>query len=483
MNTHPTSITEATELLEKKEVSSQDLVQHALQVIKKKEQKINAFLEVFEEDATQKAKQSDEKRSKGEEVGKLAGIPIAVKNNICTKIGKTNAASKILENFSATYNATVIDRLEKEGAIIIGKTNLDEFAMGASTEYSAYGMTKNPWDIERVPGGSSGGSAAAVAAGEVLAALGTDTGGSIRQPAGFCGVVGVKPTYGRVSRFGAIAYGSSLDQIGPITRTVKDSATILSVIAGADARDATTSKESVPDYTKSCEKGLKGVRIGVPKEFFDESIKSEVAETVKTAIEDMKRQGAETQEISLPLTHAGIAVYYLIAKAEVSTNLARLDALRFSDMDINVNDLMEHYIEARGKGFGPEVKRAILMGTYALSAGYYNAWYEQASKVRTLIAKEYEQAFKGVDVIASPVSPETAFLAGSKTDDPLQMYLADSLTVPMSVAGIPAISLPAGFSNNLPVGMQICAPRFQEDIMFQVAHAYEQNNDNNKLPK
>ncbi|MGH7928764.1 MAG: Asp-tRNA(Asn)/Glu-tRNA(Gln) amidotransferase subunit GatA, partial [Candidatus Binatia bacterium] len=428
---------------------------------------IHAFLHIFDHETP------------GGSTGALAGVPIAIKDNICTTTGNTTAASRILETFSAPFEATVVGRLKKAGAVLIGKTNLDEFAMGSSTEYSAFGPTRNPWNMRRVAGGSSGGSVAAVAAGVVPAALGSDTGGSIRQPASFCGVVGLKPTYGRVSRFGLIAYGSSLDQIGPITRTVKDAATLLEIIAGRDARDATSSPERVPHYAAACGQAIDGLRIGVPEQFFSDHVATEVREAVDTAISSLKEQGAKIMPISLPHTDAAVAVYFLIAKAEASTNLARYDALRFAPLNIEVETLTEQYVSSRGKGFGPEVKRAIIMGTYALSAGYYEAWYKQASKVRTLIRNEYAKAFQEVDVIAGPVSPEVAFELGSKTDDPLQMYLADALTVPMSVAGIPALSVPCGVGreSRMPVGLQLSALHFREEVLFRVGHAYEAAHD------
>lgn len=416
--------------------------------------------------------------------GILDGKPIAIKDNIVTKFGHTTAASKMLENFQSPYNATVVEKLLGAGAAIIAKANLDEFAMGSSTEYSAFGVTKNPWDVSRVAGGSSGGSAAAVASGEVWGAIGTETGGSVRHPASLCGVVGVKPTYGRVSRHGLISYGSSLDQAGPIARTVKDAALLLEIIAGQDIYDATSSPEPVGEYVNACGKDIAGMKVGVPEEFFADGIHPEVAALIRAAIESLKAQGAIVIPISLPLTSAAIPVYYLIAKAEASTNLSRYDGLRYGSMDMQDVSLLEHYVHTRGTGFGPEVKRAILMGTYALSAGYADQWYKQASKVRTLIRREYEEAFKTVDVIAGPVTPEPAFHIGSKMSDPLQMYLADALTVPANLAGIPAISVPCGFTNqNLPVGLQVIAPHFQEEAMFSVAAAYERMHEwHTKIP-
>lgn len=479
---NPSTILEAQELLAKKEITAQELTQSHLKSIQDWENNTSAFLQIFSEEALAQAQTSDKKIQEGSG-GVLEGIPIAIKDNICTQLGKTTAASKMLERFSALYNATVIQKLKAAGAVIIGKTNLDEFAMGSSTEFSAFGATKNPWDLSRVPGGSSGGSAVAVSYGGALGALGTDTGGSIRHPAGFCNVVGVKPTYGRVSRFGAIAYGSSLDQIGPFARTVKDAALLLQVMAGQDKYDATSSNLNVPNYVDWCGKEIKGLKIGVPKEFLNEDITLEVKEVIEQAISDLEELGAVIVPVSLPLTSAGIAVYYLLAKAEASSNLSRYDGLRYYGPDKDSKNLIEHYVQTRGQGFGPEVKRAILMGTYALSAGYYDAWYKQAGKVRTLIRQEYEEVFKEVDLIAAPVSPEVAFKFGSKTDDPLAMYMADALTVPLSVAGVPALSVPAGFTKEglpagqagLPVGLQIAAPHFKEEIMFQAAHAYEQS--------
>ncbi|MBI3250538.1 MAG: Asp-tRNA(Asn)/Glu-tRNA(Gln) amidotransferase subunit GatA [Candidatus Andersenbacteria bacterium] len=472
----PQTIAAAKKSLDAGEVSAVELTKQALAQTGKWEQKIHAFVEVLEEEVLAQAKESDKRRKQGR-VGVLEGIPIAVKDNICTTEGHTRAASKMLENFRSPYDATVVTKLKKEGAVIIGKANCDEFAMGASTEYSAYGPTKNPWDTSRVPGGSSGGSAAAVASGEVLAALGTDTGGSSRHPASFCGVVGMRPTYGRVSRFGAIAYGSSLDQICPITRTVEDAALMLSVMAGQDRRDATTSSTPVEAYHESLSTNMKGVRIGVPKEFFGEGIDPAVATIIHQALKTFEEQGAVLQEISLPLTPLGVPVYYLLAKAEGSTNLARYDSLRFGKQELAAASLIDRYKEARGQGFGPEVKRTILMGTYALSAGYADAWYKQAAKVRTLIRREYEAAFKEVDIIAGPTTIETAFKIGSKTGDPLQMYLTDALVVLQPLAGIPAISVPAGFVNNLPVGLQLAAPHFEEQRLFAAAHTYEQQHN------
>lgn len=470
------TIADAQNALTKKKCTAVELVQQQLEQIKIWEPNIHAFVEVLGEEALAQAEKSDKRRAAGK-AGALEGIPVAVKDNICTTEGHTRAASKMLENFRSPYDATVVKRLKDAGAIVIGKPNCDEFGMGASTEYSAFGATKNPWDTSRVPGGSSGGSAVAVASGEVIAALGTDTGGSSRHPASFCGVVGMRPTYGRVSRFGAIAYGSSLDQICPITRTVEDAAMMLMIMAGRDQHDATTSNQPVPNYKTDLRKDIRGIKIGVPKEFFGEGIDTSVAKTIQAALQSLEEQGAVLKTISLPLTSAGVPVYYLLAKAEGSTNLARYDGLRYGKMDLSAEQLVERYMEARGQGFGPEVKRTILMGTYALSAGYADAWYKQASKVRTLIRREYENAFKEVDIIAGPTTVETAFKIGSKTDDPLQMYLTDALVVLQPLAGVPAISVPAGFIDGLPIGLQLTAPHFAEERLFQVAYAYEQQHD------
>lgn len=455
------------------DISAREVAEHTLKTIVATDKPLHAFLEVFTGEAREQAGKLDQKKITRDQSKPLAGIPVAIKDMICTREGHTTAASRILKNFTAPYDATVITRLRQAGATIIGKTNHDEFAMGSSTEYSAFGPTKNPHDTSRVAGGSSGGSAVAVASGQVPLALGTDTGGSIRQPASFCNVVGVKPTYGRVSRFGVVAYGSSLDQVGPFARTVADAALLLQVLAGEDPRDATSAPEPVADYVAACKKDIKGMTVGVPQEFFGDGVAEPVVRTVHQVIKKLEEHGAVIKNISLPLTSAAVAVYYLIVKAEASTNLARYDGLRFALVETKATTLLDHYRAVRGAGFGPEVKRAILMGTYALSAGYYNAWYKQASRVRTLIRREYEAAFKGVDVIAGPVAPELPFTIGSKADDPLAMYLSDALTVPISVAGLPALSVPAGFAEKLPVGLQLIAPHFQEEKLFQVAASLE----------
>lgn len=457
-------------------INARENMKKSFEAITSWEPSIGAFLEVTKEEAENQVQLLEADVALSQKP--LAGKTMAVKANIATTFGHTSAGSRILEHFVSPFNATCIQKVLAAGLIPIGKTQQDEFGMGSSTENIALPpQTKNPWDISRVAGGSSGGSAAAVASGEVDVAFGTDTGGSIRQPASMCGVVGVKPTYGRVSRHGLVSYGSSLDQAGVITRSVRDAAMMLEVMAGSDPFDATSSDEQVGQYMDACATGIDGMTIGVPKEFFAPGIDPEVQTLVQEAIYSFETLGATVREISLSLTPAAIAVYYLIAKAEASSNLARYDGLRYEGGSKMNEVLLEQYKSIRGKGFGPEVKRAILMGTYALSSGYVEAWYGQASKVRTLIRREYEQAFEEVDVIMGPVSPEAAFSLGSKTDDPLSMYLGDAYTVPVSVAGLPAISVPCGMTKNaLPVGLQIIAPHFQEETMFRFASAYEDAN-------
>ena len=453
----------------KRELTPAEHTAQTLTAIEQLEPQLNAFLEVFNAEGRAAAAQPKK--------GRLSGIPVAIKDIICTTEGHTSAASKILQNFRSPFDATVVQKLRAEGAIIIGKTNCDEFAMGASNEFSAFGPVKNPWDTSRVAGGSSGGSIAAVASGEVLAALGSDTGGSLRLPASFCNVVAVKPTYGRVSRHGVIAYASSFDQVGPAARTVRDAALLLEIIAGHDPYDATSSPEPPGAYLAACGQSVAGLRIGLPKEFFSQEVDGRIQETVLTAVKELEKQGAQLIEISLPLAPMAVPTYYLLVKSEASTNLSRYDALRYGELPkITAGNLLEHYRAARSH-FGPEVKRSILMGTYALSAGYIEAWYKQASKVRTLMRQEFTNAFAEVDVIAGPVSAEVAFPLGEKTDDPLAMYLADLLTDPASVAGLPALSVPAGFVDDLPVGLQLIAPHFTEERLFQTAHAYEQSQE------
>ena len=416
--------------------------------------------------------------------GKLAGIPVLLKDNICVKDEETTCGSRILKGFKPPYDATVTKRLKDEGAVLIGKANMDEFAFGSSCETSCYGPTKNPWDLKRIPGGSSGGSAAAVASDETIIALGSDTGGSIRQPASLCGVVGLKPTYGRVSRYGLIAFASSLDQIGPITKDVRDAAITLNVIAGYDEMDSTSVDMPVPDYTKSLVNDVKGVRIGVPKEYFIEGIDKEVEASVRKAIDLLKDLGAKVTDISLPHTQYAVSTYYIVAPAEASSNLARFDGVQYGFRAEDANDLIDMYIKTRSKGFGNEAKRRILLGTYCLSTGYYDAYYLKAQKVRTKIKEDFDNAFKSCECIITPTAPTPAFKIGEKTDDPLSMYLSDIFTISANLAGLPAMSIPCGFSeSNLPIGLHILAKPFDEETLFRVAYTFEQNtNYHNRKP-
>ena len=476
MNLNELTIKEAHEGLKEKKFSSVDLTKACLEQIKKTDEKIKAFITVTEEVALKQAEAVDKK---GDFSNPLTGIPAGIKDIFCTKDIKTTAASKILENYIPPYSATVIEKLEKQNYILLGKNNCDEFAMGASTENSGFFPTKNPWDVERVPGGSSGGGAAAVAADQCLYSLGTDTGGSIRQPSSLCNTVGLKVTYGRVSRYGVMAYASSFDTIGPIAKTVEDAALVLNTIAGIDKKDSTTPPKEVPDYTTRLSQDIKGLKIGIPKEYFIEGMDKEVEKTVKQAIEKFKELGAEIVEVSLPLTKYAIAAYYILVKSEASTNLARYDGVRYG-IASKAENLLESYLQTRAKGFGPEVKRSIMMGTYTLSSGYYDAYYLKAAKVRTLIKQEFEEALKEVDCLVAPTSPTVAFKLGEKVDDPLQMYLADVFTVPINTAGVPAISIPCGFAKpkdgekELPVGMQIIGKQFDEETILRAAHNYEQ---------
>jgi aspartyl-tRNA(Asn)/glutamyl-tRNA(Gln) amidotransferase subunit A len=439
---------------------------------------VHAFITVTEEEALQMAADADQRLARGENVQPLTGIPVGLKDIFLTKGVLTTCASRILNNFIAPYDATVVSKLRDAGAVFVGKLNMDEFAMGSSTENSAYGVTRNPWDLERIPGGSSGGSSAALAAGESIITLGTDTGGSIRQPASVCGVVGIKPTYGRVSRYGVIAFASSLDQVGPFALDVEDCAIALEAIAGHDPRDSTSAPAAVPDFRADLKKGVKGLKIGVPKEYFVEGMDPEVEKAVHTAIDALKQQGAEVVEVSLPHTEYAVATYYLVAPAEASSNLARYDGVRFGYRAAAPENLLDMYMRSRGEGFGPEVKRRIMIGTYALSSGYYDAYYLKAQKVRTLLKQDFDEAFKQVDVIVTPTAPSAAFKIGEKSADPLQMYLSDIFTIACNLAGIPGISLPCGFtSNNLPIGLQLLGKAWDEATLFRVGWAYEQSQD------
>jgi aspartyl-tRNA(Asn)/glutamyl-tRNA(Gln) amidotransferase subunit A len=474
MSLHTLTIHLLREKLRRGEVSAREATQSLLDRIQSVDSKLKAYLWLNAEDALAQADAID--RSGIAKNGKLlGGVPIAIKDVINVEGQPCTCASKILKGHTSVYDAFVVQRLREAGAILLGRTNMDEFAMGSSTENSSWGITRNPWDLERIPGGSSGGSAAAVMADEAFAALGSDTGGSIRQPASLCGCVGFKPTYGRVSRYGLVAFASSLDQIGPFTKTVADGALMLRVLAGHDSHDSTSVPQPVPDYTAALGKGVKGLRIGLPNEYFIDGMDREVEMAVRTAIKKLQDLGAEIVEISLPHTDYAVAVYYLIATAEASANLARFDGVRYGTR-VTGEDVIDMYGKTRGAGFGPEVKRRIILGTYALSAGYYDAYYVRAQKVRTLIRQDFEKAFERCDAIVTPTSPEVAFRIGEKTDDPLKMYLCDIFTISVNLAGICGVSLPCGFTNNprLPIGLQVLGKPFGEEIVLRVAHAYEQ---------
>ena len=437
------------------------------------EKDVRAYITLMRDSALAEAARADERIKKGE-IGALTGIPLALKDIYCTKGIRTTCGSRILHNFIPPYDATVVEKLRAAGAVFTGKTNMDEFAMGSSTETSSFGVTRNPWDLERIPGGSSGGSAAAVAAGECIAALGSDTGGSIRQPAALCGVVGMKPTYGRVSRYGLIAFASSLDQIGPFTRDVEDAAIVMNVIAGYDPRESTSVPEAVPDYRDFLGRGIEGWTVGIPKEYFIAGIDPEVEEAVRRAITVVEKAGARCIEVSLPHTQYCLAVYYIIAPAEASSNLARYDGVKYGFRSEENRDLLEMYKKTRSAGFGAEVKRRIMIGTYALSSGYYDAYYKKASQVRALIKRDFDRAFTQCDALLTPTAPTAAFKAGEKTDDPMQMYLSDIFTISTNLAGIPGISVPCGFtSGGLPIGLQFLTGHFQEGRLLQIASAYE----------
>ncbi len=469
----------ASALLKNKQVSSRELTQDAFAAIEKQDGQIHSFLTLEKDVAGKMAEAADARLAAGKG-NALTGIPLGVKDCYLVEGFKAFSASKILDNYESQYEGPAIARLRAESPVFLGKTNTDEFTCGASTENSAYGTTHNPWDLDRVPGGSSGGSAAAVAAGLCLAALGTDTGGSIRQPSSLCGTVGLKNTYGRIPRFGVIPMASSLDTIGAITKTVEDMALMLQVMAGPDSRDATTPNAPIPNYSALLGKDIKGLKVGVPKEYFVEGMEAGVEQSVREGIKELEKLGAQIVDISLPYTKYAIPVYYLIVPSEVSSNMARFDAMRYGPRSKDAADVLEFYLENRGMGFGPEMKRRIMIGTHALSSGYYDAYYIKAQKVRTLIRQDFEQAFKNVDVIVTPTSPTTAFKIGAKNDDPLQMYLADIFTVSINLAGVPALNVPCGFSQpadgerELPVGMQIIGPNFSEDRLLQVGHAFEQ---------
>jgi aspartyl-tRNA(Asn)/glutamyl-tRNA(Gln) amidotransferase subunit A len=463
------------EALKKRSISAKELVNAFYARIESVEKGVRAYNTLTQKEALAQADRIDQAIAREETISPLAGIPIALKDNLCTEGVPTTCSSKILNGYRPPYDATVVSRLREAGAVFLGKTNMDEFAMGSSTENSAFEKTKNPWDLSRIPGGSSGGSAAAVAASEAVAALGSDTGGSIRQPAACCGVVGLKPTYGRVSRFGLVAFASSLDQIGPLTKDVTDMATLMNVIGGYDPSDSTSADLPMPDLTRALTRDVRGIRLGVPKEYFIEGMDPEVEGAVEQAIETLKKLGAEVKEISLPHTEYAVATYYILATAEASSNLARYDGVRYGYRTAEARDLLEMYMKTRAEGFGPEVKRRIMLGTYALSAGYYEAYYKKAQQVRTLIKRDFDEAYKAVDVIVTPTAPTPAFRLGEKTADPLQMYLSDIFTISVNLAGIPAVSLPGGFTKEgLPVGLQILGRAFDEEGILRVAYTYEQ---------
>lgn len=476
MELYELTVHELTDKLEKGEITSEEVVRSYFDRIKEKDASIQAYVTTLEEQAIEKAKQVDAKRKAGEKLGKFAGIPIGIKDNMCITGTRTTCSSKMLENFVAPYDATVIEKLNSEDMIYLGKLNMDEFAMGSSTETSALFKTHNPWDLSRVPGGSSGGSAAAVSADMAPWALGSDTGGSIRQPASLCGIVGLKPTYGLVSRFGLIAYASSLDQIGPLTKDVTDSAMLLNLIAGHDEKDTTSMDMPKKDYTKSLVNDVKGMKIGVPKEYLGEGTSAEVKEAMLKVVKKYQELGATVEECSLDVGQYASAVYYIIACAEASSNLGRFDGIRYGYRTENFENLKDIYKNSRSEGFGAEVKRRIILGTYVLSSGYYDAYYKKAQKVRTLIKNAYNELFEKYDLLLTPTSPTTAFKIGEKMNNPLQMYMADICTVPVNIGGLPGMNVPCELdANGLPIGFQLIAKPFAEETIFRAAYTYEQN--------
>lgn len=469
------------ESLVKGDITAEELTKQAIENAKKNDKNINAFISFDEENAIKQAQEIDEKGIDPDNV--LSGIPVALKDNMLTKGVLTSAGSKMLSNFKPVIDGTAVEKMKEAGTINIGKTNMDEFAMGSSTETSYYGDTKNPWNLDKVPGGSSGGSASAVAAGDVLAALGSDTGGSIRQPAAFNGIVGMKPTYGRVSRWGLIAFASSFDQIGPMTRTVKDNAVVLNAISGKDEHDMTSSDKEVPDFTANIDKGVKGMKIALPKEYFGEGVDEDVKKAILSAADKYREMGATVEEVSLPNSKYGVAAYYIIAPSEASSNLQRYDGIRFGHRSKEAKNLEELYVKSRSEGFGDEVKRRIMLGTYSLSAGFFDAYFKKAAEVRTKIIEDFQKVFKDYDLILTPTTPTTAF-GINENKDPLTMYMNDVLTIPANMAGLPGMSLPAGFSNDLPIGMQLIGKPFDEQTIYQAAYAFEQNTDfHEKDPK
>ena len=484
MELYEYTVHELVEKLEKGEVTSVEITKSYFDRIKEIDPKVKAYVSTMEEEAMAKAKEVDEKRKAGEKVSALAGIPIGIKDNLCITGTKTTCSSKMLENFVAPYDATVIEKLNKEDAVYLGKLNMDEFAMGGSTENSAFFKTRNPWDLDRVPGGSSGGSAAAVAAGIAPWALGSDTGGSIRQPAALCGVVGLKPTYGLVSRYGLVAFASSLDQIGPITKDVTDAAMLLNVIAGHDEKDSTSMNIEAKDYTKSLVNDVKGMRIGLPKEYLGEGINEEVKQAILDVAKKYEEMGAIVEDCSFEVGQYATSVYYIIACAEASSNLGRFDGIRYGYRTENFDNLKDIYKNSRSEGFGEEVKRRIMLGTYVLSSGYYDAYYKKAQKVRTVITDAYNELFGKYDLLLTPTSPTTAFKIGEKCNNPVEMYLADICTVPVNIGGLPGISVPCAVDGKgLPIGFQLLAKPFDEEKLLRAAYSYEQNSNFNQVNK
>ena len=475
MELYKLTIHELKEKLKRREISARELTLEFIKRIERVEKDIHSFITLTEDDALKQAEDIDNKIKAGKDLP-LLGIPLAIKDLICIKGVRTTCGSKILSNYIPPYDATVIKKLSDSGAVFLGKLNMDEFAMGSSTETSHFGVTRNPWNLDVIPGGSSGGSAASVSADECAGSLGSDTGGSIRQPASMCGITGLKPTYGRVSRFGLVAFASSLDQIGPMTKDVTDTAILMNVISGRDPLDSTSADLPVPDFTKSLLNNVKGLKIGIPKEYFVEGMDGDVEKSVKGAIELFKKLGAEIKEVSLPHTDYAVSAYYVVAPAEASSNLARYDGVKYGYRTDNSKNLLSMYKKTREEGFGAEVKRRIMLGTYTLSSGYYDAYYLKAQKVRTLIKKDFDDAFKNCDILITPTAPTPAFKIGEKFDNPIQMYLSDIFTISVNLAGVPAISIPCGFSKNgLPIGLQIIGRHFDEETVIRAAYTFEQN--------
>ena len=481
MELYSKTLSEIAKDIKNKKITIKEVLDSVYKRIEEVEPKVGAYITLTKNEAYKRSDELQEKLDKGEDIGLLGGVPIAIKDNICTKNVKTTCASKMLENFEPIYNATVIEKLEDAGAIMIGKTNMDEFAMGSSTETSYFKKTANPWDVERVPGGSSGGSAACVSADMAYAALGSDTGGSIRQPASYCSVVGLKPTYGLISRYGLIAFASSLDQIGPFGKTVEDAAIMLNVIAGHDKKDTTSADLEKKDYTKSLVNDVKGMKIGIPVSFVNDGINKDVKEAYDNSVNTLKELGAEIVDVKLEYAKYSLSTYYIIATAEASSNLGRYDGIRYGHRAKEFSDLIDLYTKSRTEGFGDEVKRRIMLGTYVLSSGYYDAYYKRAQQVRTLIVEDFKKTFESCDAIMIPTAPNTSFKMGEHSTNPLEMYLEDIFTVPVNIAGLPAISIPGGFaSNGMPIGLQLITKAFDEEKLLQIAYTYEQNTEFSK---